>query len=69
MNYAKAKGIAIPESKEFEAIPGKGAKAEVNGKTVYVGSPGMLKDLNLKTNDQRILALQKAGKTVVFSGR
>ena len=49
------------------ALPGKGAKAEVNGKAVYVGSPGMLKDLNLQTSDQRVLALQEGGKTVVFA--
>jgi Cu2+-exporting ATPase len=67
VDYAKTQGIAIPESKGFVALPGKGAKAKVNGKTVYVGSPGMLKDLNLQTSDQRVLALQEDGKTVVFA--
>ncbi len=27
VEYAKAKGIAVPESKDFKAIPGKGAKS------------------------------------------
>ena len=67
VEYSKAKGIAVPESKDFKAIPGKGAKAEVNGKTVYVGSPSMLTDLNLKADDEKISQLQNAGKTVVFT--
>ena len=67
VQYSKAKGIAVPESTAFKAILGKGAKAEVNGKTVYVGSPTMLTDLNLRANDPRISQLQNAGKTVVFT--
>ncbi len=67
VDYAKTQGIAVPESKGFMALPGKGAKATVNGKMVYVGSPGILKDLKLETGDQRILALEKEGKTVVFA--
>ncbi len=39
----------------------------VNGKAVYVGSPSMLTDLNLKANDEKISQLQNAGKTVVFA--
>jgi P-type Cu2+ transporter len=67
VEYAKGKGIAVPDGKDFKAIPGKGAKAAVNGKTVYVGSPSMLTDLNLRANDEKISQLQNAGKTVVFT--
>ncbi len=67
VEYAKAKGITIPQSQKFQAIPGKGAKAEVNGKTVYVGSPLMLTDLGIQADDERIRELQRAGKTVVFA--
>ena len=67
IEYSKAKGIAVPEGKDFKAIPGKGAQAAVNGRTVYVGSPSMLTDLNLKANDEKISKLQNAGKTVVFT--
>jgi P-type Cu2+ transporter len=67
VDYAKTQGIAIPESKGFVALPGKGAKAQINGRMVYVGSPGMLKDLKLETSDQRIMALEEEGKTVVFA--
>ena len=67
VEYTEAKGIAIPKSQSFQAIPGKGAKAKVNGKDVYVGSPSLLRELNIQTSDKRVLELQKSGKTVVFT--
>jgi Cu2+-exporting ATPase len=66
VEYAKSKDILIPESIGFQAIPGRGAKAEVNGKIVYVGSPNIIEELNLQA-DERIAGLQKTGKTVVFT--
>ena len=42
-------------------------KPQSTAKTVYVGSPSLLKELNVKASDERILQLQKAGKTVVFT--
>lgn len=51
---------------DFKAIPGKGAKGTVNGKTVAVVSPGYLRDENIEPNDKRIEQLMEQGKTVVF---
>jgi P-type Cu2+ transporter len=67
VNYTKTHGVSIPSSIGFQAVPGKGAKAEINGKTVQVGGPAMLQELNLKANDPKIVALQAEGKTVVFT--
>ena len=67
VKYAETKGVAFPKSQGFQAVPGKGAKAKVGGKEVFVGSPSLLKELNVQASDERILQLQKAGKTVVFS--
>ncbi len=67
VHYAQQKNARIPQTTDFTALPGRGAKAEVNGKTVYVGSPGMLKELNLQVTDEKVIALQEAGKTVVFT--
>ncbi|NLB75935.1 MAG: copper-translocating P-type ATPase [Crenarchaeota archaeon] len=67
VNYAKAKKVKIPESKYFIALPGKGVQAKIDGTTVYVGSPALLKDLNIQFDDKRIDSLQNAGKTVVFT--
>jgi Cu2+-exporting ATPase len=66
-DYAKARGVDVPESQGFQAIPGRGAKAVVNGKTIYVGSSNLLKELTLTVADERIEQLQRAGKTVIFA--
>ncbi len=44
---ATARGIAIPGADAFEAVPGRGARAVVEGRTVEVGGPRMLADLGL----------------------
>jgi Cu2+-exporting ATPase len=67
VKYTQTKSVNIPKVEDFEAIPGKGAKAKVNGKEVYVGSPSLLKEFNIQVTDSKVLELQKAGKTVVFT--
>lgn len=64
---AQQKNASIPTSGDFEAIPGKGAKAKVNDKQVYVGSPSLLNELNIQVTDLKVLELQKAGKTLIFT--
>ncbi|MCW4021485.1 MAG: HAD-IC family P-type ATPase, partial [Candidatus Bathyarchaeota archaeon] len=51
----------------FKALPGKGAYGKVGGKEIYVGSPGLLEELNIGTVDEKVRSLQEQGKTVVFS--
>lgn len=65
--HAREKGVEIPQAEEFRAIPGKGAYGKVDGKEVYVGSPNLLKELNIEVENQRITELQEQGKTVVFT--
>lgn len=67
VEYAKEKRIELPQTEEFKAIPGKGAYGKVEGKEVYVGSPGILKEMKIEIKNQRIKELQKQGKTVVFT--
>jgi Cu2+-exporting ATPase len=67
VDYASKKGTKVPETRDFKAIPGKGAQGTVEGKEVYVGSPNLLKELDIEANDEKILALQEGGKTVVFT--
>jgi Cu2+-exporting ATPase len=67
VHYASKKEIKMPQTKDFKAIPGKGAEGTVEGKKVYVGSPSLLKELNIDSNDARIVKLQEGGKTVVFA--
>jgi Cu2+-exporting ATPase len=44
---AKARGIEVPAATAFEAMPGLGARATVDGRLVSVGGPGLLADLSL----------------------
>lgn len=67
VKHAEEKEIKIPRTQEFKAIPGKGARGKVKGKEVYVGSPGLLKELKIDVEDRTIKALQEQGKTVVFT--
>ncbi len=62
--YKSTKNIS--EATEFKAIPGKGAKAIVEGMSVGVFSPGYLREKNINPNDERIEKLSEQGKTVVF---
>ena len=67
VEYAKEKGIEIPQTDEFKAIPGKGAYGEVQGREVYVGSPSLLHEMKIEVEDHKIGELQEQGKTVVFT--
>ncbi|MFI4937749.1 MAG: copper-translocating P-type ATPase [Candidatus Berkiellales bacterium] len=66
-----AKGIVkstkqLWEVENFSAIPGKGARGVVKNKHIMVVSPGYLREQKIEVNDQRISALSKQGKTVIF---
>lgn len=65
VKHAQTKLVTIPKSQNFQALPGQGAKATINGKTVYVGSTNLLKQLNVAVTDPKVVVLQEGGKTVV----
>jgi P-type Cu2+ transporter len=44
---AKARGISIPPTTAFEALPGRGARAKVEGHDVAVGGPRLLAEMSL----------------------
>jgi len=67
VGYAKEKGVKIPNAKDFKALPGKGAYGKVTRSEVYVGSPGLLEEMKIEANDEKIKSLQEQGKTVVFT--
>ncbi len=58
--------IAYSAPKEFRAIPGKGAEAMVDGTPVKVVSPGYLKEHGIEADSERVAALARQGKTVVY---
>ena len=66
---ARRLGLAIPPSRDAVAIPGKGVVAEVNGRSVGVGSPIWAEEDGRAIGPEFAAArdeLEKAGKTVAF---
>ncbi len=62
---AEERGVAFGAPEGFEAIPGKGARARVDGREVAVVSPGYLEEHGLEVEDGRVDELAAQGKTVV----
>jgi len=54
------------DMEDFQAIPGKGAEATVNGRGVKVVSPGYLREQGISVDDDRIVELSSQGKTIVY---
>lgn len=66
---AEKKQISLYEVKNFERVPGKGARAVVNGKTESVGNIALMEDARVSIPDDvktKTEALSKEGKTVIF---
>ena len=54
------------DTKNFKAIPGKGAEADVKNINIKVVSPGYLRENNIGIDNQQIKNISSQGKTVVF---
>ena len=69
VRFAKEKKLSISTAKNFSAMSGRGAKATVNGKTIYVGGPRLIEELSAKQSSEIKKAYESAsseGKTVVY---
>lgn len=63
------KHISFGPSQSFSALPGRGTKAIVHNRTIYVGGPRLLEELSVKLPQEIGMAASQAdndGKTVVF---
>lgn len=66
---AKQRGLVGAKARAFHALAGRGAKAEVAGRTVCVGGPRLLEEQNITLPGLLASAAGKAGrdgKTVVY---
>lgn len=65
---AQTDAVALFDVAEFSALPGRGVQGQINGETYHLGNHRMLEELGQCTPelDQRIAALETAGKTVVM---
>lgn len=64
---AQALGIQLDPPSRFEAVPGKGIKAEVGGHSVLVGTARLLEEHNVDTSsaDKYREAMESEGKTAM----
>lgn len=66
---AKEQGLDIRQAANFSALSGRGAKAKIDNKTVFVGGPHLVRELKATLPDFIKDASNKAsieGKTVVY---
>ena len=66
VHSAEERGITYGSPRGFQAIPGKGAQAEVDGVAVKVVSPGYLREHDLGVGHERVRQVAEQGKTVVY---
>jgi P-type Cu2+ transporter len=66
---AKAEGVTLNAPSNFEAIPGQGARATVDGRTVLAGNRKLMdgNGIALDGLNDRARALEQKGNTVVYS--
>ena len=68
---ARERGIELIDVQDFQAVPGKGVRASLDGRTVLVGSPLFFdQDLGVDLNplQEDLDRLQAEGKTVMLVG-
>ena len=71
VRHAQAQGIQPAELSDFRSLTGAGASAQMNRRTIYIGSPDLFHsklDVSLERAHVEINQLQSQGKTVVILG-
>ena len=65
---AKQKGLALEEVSQFNALPGHGVEAQVNGFTVTLGNLALMQERGFSLNglEARAQELSQEGKTPMF---
>ncbi len=65
---AGTRGLKLFEPQGFQAVAGHGVRAQVDGKTVAVGSPRMMDEIGISTAEvlDEVARFQNEGKTTVL---
>lgn len=68
VNAAQAKRVKLSDPSGFEALPGLGVKATVEGREVLLGNPELMRKFSVPVQaySERMGELQNQGKTVTF---
>jgi len=65
VEHGRGAGVASGVVTAFEALPGLGVRARVDGVTAFVGSPRFLGEMGVACDEGLVAALETAGKTVI----
>ncbi|MBN1359387.1 MAG: heavy metal translocating P-type ATPase [Sedimentisphaerales bacterium] len=65
---AQEKGLELTQARDFDSIPGKGAKANLDGQEIYLGNKGILEPAGVKDTAvlERVNQMASQGKTIVL---
>ena len=64
---AEEKGLDFHETDNFEAIKGKGVRADISGETFYAGGPQLLEELDIDNSYEEFTDQEgEKGRTVVY---
>jgi len=68
VRFAEEKGLAVPRAEDFQALPGLGIRAVIEGHAVLVGNSALMQDNGVQTGaaDRAAEYLWNQGKTVLF---
>jgi len=68
VDRARDEGVALSQAQGFEAVPGHGLKATVDGQALIVGTRKLLRDSGVALDglEDRASSLEGAGRTVVL---
>lgn len=67
---AKATGLSMKQVSNFKALVGRGAQADIDGRTIYVGNLRLFEELGhgLAPYEPRLADLERQGRTVMLVG-
>ena len=66
---AKERNLKLWKVEKFEALAGKGAKAQVAGEEIYIGNKGILEVAKIKSDEaeRKMEKIASQGKTIIFA--
>jgi Cu+-exporting ATPase len=68
VNAARKRNVNLTDPSDFEALPGLGVKATVDGREVLLGNIDLMDKFSIRVNDyaEKLTTLQSQGKTATF---
>ncbi|MDQ2675466.1 MAG: cadmium-translocating P-type ATPase [Actinomycetota bacterium] len=68
LERARAAGVGVPPTSEFEALVGRGVRASVEGRTLYLGNERLAHERRVCTGESEMTMelLEREGKTAVL---